>query len=215
MSHPSPDSDSRLLPVELSQNSGRRKRPRSVLVLLILLLLWSLCWGIGLAQATTPNPISVIAQAPTAPSPAELLQTTPVGNQPTIGTIDVVPERYQAGQKLYLENCATCHVGIPPGTMPSETWRQLITDPQHYGAEIRPLGAPEIQVLWNYLRDYSRPQAAEEELPYRLYQSRYFKILHPKVKFPERVSLNSCVSCHPGAKQYNFRSLTSEWQDAP
>ncbi|MGI0489679.1 diheme cytochrome C [Pantanalinema rosaneae CENA516] len=215
MSHPSPDADRQSLPIGFSSVRRSRHRPRSFLVLLILLLLWSVGWGVGLAQATMPTPVPVVAQAPVSPSPAELLQTTPVGNQPSIGTVDVVPERYRAGQKLYLENCATCHVGIPPATMPSETWRQLITDPQHYGAEIRPLGAIEIQVLWSYLRDYSRPQASGEELPYRLYQSRYFKILHPKVKFPQRVNLDSCITCHPGARQYNFRSLTSEWQDAP
>jgi cytochrome c len=139
----------------------------------------------------------------------------PAKTEAAIGTVDRITERYQPGQKLYLENCATCHIGIPPAVLPSETWQQLLPDAQHYGTEIRPLSSPEIQFVWQYLRDYSRPKAAEDPIPYRIYQSQIFRVLHPRVKFTERVTLNSCVSCHPGAGQYDFRKLSAEWQNAP
>jgi mono/diheme cytochrome c family protein len=177
-----------------------------MIVLLLVLLTWSLCLGWGLAQAKEPRAIEPVAQplpASTAVQPA------------TIGTVDVVPKSLKIGQALYLENCASCHVGIPPQVMPTETWRQLIQDSQHYGAQLQPLVAPNLQIVWQYIRTFSRPQAADEDIPYRIYQSRYFKALHPKVKLPTRLGLSSCVSCHPGADKYDFRSLTAEWQNAP
>jgi hypothetical protein len=99
--------------------------------------------------------------------------------------------------------------------MPSETWRQLLPDPQHYGLTLKPLENPNLRVVWEYLRTYSRPQAADETVPYRIYQSRFFKALHPRVDLPTKAGLNTCISCHPGADRYDFRTLSSEWQNAP
>ena len=192
---------------------SKQERRRTFVILVVLLLLWSLCLGIGLAQATEPPSLSTLAQSTVQP------ETTPASTETTepeaIGTVDVVPEKFQFGQKLYLENCDTCHIGIPPAVMPSETWRQLIQDPEHYGVTINPLQGPEVQILWQYMREYSRPQAADESTPYRIYQSRFFKALHPRVQFPQKVNLASCISCHPGAEKYDFRSLSAEWQNAP
>jgi hypothetical protein len=69
--------------------------------------------------------------------------------------------------------------------------------------------------VWNYLQTFSRPQAKDEELPYRAANSRYFKALHPKVKMSQAANISSCVTCHPGASQYNFRKLTAEWENSP
>jgi hypothetical protein len=182
-------------------------------LVLVLLLLWSLCLGIGLAQAVQPRSIGAIAQAP--PTPAVSPVASPAGSVAAIGTVDVVPAQYRLGQQLYLETCAGCHIGVPPAVMPTETWRQLLQDSQHYGATLTPLTGPSLVVAWDYLRQYSRPQSAEEEVPYRIYQSSIFKSLHPRVKLPPRTNLTSCVSCHPGAGKYDFRSLSAEWQNAP
>ncbi len=140
---------------------------------------------------------------------------TITGAQPTqteIGTVDVVPERYQLGQELYLENCATCHIAVPPAVLPTQTWQRILQDSQHYGVNIKPLVDPSRLIVWQYLQTFSRSQAKEEETPYRLNESRYFKALHPQVKLPRPIELSSCVSCHPSAADYNFRSLTPEWQ---
>ena len=197
---------------------------RSIWVLLVLLLLWSLCLGIGLAQAIEPLKSAVIpfqerdstAQLATPSDAAKPDSTKPEATMTAaIGTVDVVPERKKLGQQLYLENCATCHIGLPPAVMPSQTWRSLLQDADHYGSTIKPLANPELQIVWQYLRDYSRPLSADEPVPYRIYQSSYFQLLHPRVKFPERASLTTCLSCHPGAGTYDFRSLSAEWQNAP
>lgn len=172
---------------------------RSPWVLLLLLLLWSGILGWGLAQATSANSLS--AQVNSTPSPT--------------GTVDVVTDRYRVGQQFYLENCATCHVGLPPAVMPSQTWADLLQDTQHYGVEIKPLLEPSLQIVWNYVSTYSRPIIQRERVPYRLSQSRYFKALHPRVEFAEPVSPATCMTCHINAQQYDYRSLAPEWQDAP
>jgi mono/diheme cytochrome c family protein len=182
------------------------KRGRSIGVLLLLLLLWSICLGWGLSLATEPRGSNLVAQETTSSNSAEAA---------AIGTVDAVPERLKLGQSIYLENCATCHVGLPPAVMPTETWRQLLQDSEHYGVNLKPLSGPFLRVAWEYIRYFSRPQSAEEEVPYRIYQSKYFKILHPRVKLPSKPGLSTCISCHPGADKYDFRTLTSEWQNAP
>lgn len=225
MSHPVRQNLRRIL-IASGERHRSRQRGRSVIVLLLLLLTWSLCLGWGLAQAKEPRSVGAIAQVPPAQSPSNpaplkqspVKQTTPAssGLQPAAsGTVDVVPPALKLGQELYLENCASCHLGLPPQIMPTETWRQLIQDSQHYGAQIQPVVGPNLQIVWQYIRTFSRPQAAEEEIPYRIYQSRYFKVLHPKVELPTRVGLTSCLSCHPGGDKYDFRTLSAEWQNAP
>jgi Dihaem cytochrome c len=182
----------------------RRRRPA---ILFLLLLFWSVILGLGLAQADIPGR-----------SPAEgMAQAAPTESNPsaTIGTVDVVPANFQLGQATYLENCASCHVGLPPAIMPSQTWRSLIQEAQHYGAVIPTIQEPLRQVAWNYLSTYSRPINKDEEVPFRIAKSRFFKALHPKVTFAQPVTLNSCATCHPASAQFNFRSLSPEWTNSP
>lgn len=181
----------------LERKSHRRLRRRSPLLLFLLLLLWSIIIGWGLAVIT--NAQQTNQNAP--PSEA-------------IGTVDSVPQRYQLGQQVYLENCATCHIGVPPAVLPTQTWQRLLQDTQHYGVQLKPLVDPPRLLVWNYIRTFSRPLNKEEEIPYRIQESRYFKALHPTVKLPRPINLNSCATCHPGATEYNFRRLTPEWENS-
>jgi hypothetical protein len=165
--------------------------------------------------AETANPIPASRRTAGGEPGSETSGGTAMAQAAPIGTVDSVGDRFQAGQQLYLQTCATCHFAIPPAVFPSETWRQLLLDPQHYGATLTPLQNPNLRLVWDYLKTYSRPEATNEELPFRVYQSRYFKILHPKVKLPTRVGLANCLSCHPGGAAYDFRSVSAEWQNAP
>ncbi|MCT7948574.1 diheme cytochrome c [Ancylothrix sp. C2] len=137
-------------------------------------------------------------------------------NPPRQNTTDLLSNpQLQYGQELYLENCATCHLGLPPAVMPTETWQQLLSDTQHYGVQVKIPPDPFRVLIWNYLLISSRLLQKEEETPYRLAESRHFKALHPRVKFNEPVKLNTCISCHPSASDYNFRDLSPEWQNSP
>jgi len=166
----------------------RRSGRKSPLVLLGLAVLWSGVLGAGLARASDP----------------------------AIGTVDPVPERYQFSQELYLENCASCHIAVPPAVLPDATWRQIILNPErHYGTSLQPLVDPPRILIYSYLRDFSRPLSQGEQIPYGIDQSRYFKALHPRVEFTEPIRVGNCITCHPGAPDFNFRRLTPEWNDAP
>ncbi len=170
------------------------------MILMLVVLVWSLILGWGLAQAVEP------AQKP---------QSMSARNSAAIGTVDVIPANYRYGQQLYLENCATCHIGIPPAALPTQTWLALLQDPQHYGVELTPLVDPARHLVWSYLQTFSRQVLADENVPYRVNDSKYFKILHPKVDLPRPTTLSTCISCHPGTNQYNFRSLTAKWENSP
>lgn len=164
---------------------GRVAKKRSPFILLCLLVLWSGILGWGIATASEPN------------------------NAPSIGTVDPIPPRYQLGQQLYIENCGSCHLAIPPAVFPRQTWSELLQDPEHYGTSITPLRNPNLTLVWNYLRTFSRSIEEDESIPYRFNQSRFFQALHPDVDIPHPTTVKSCVSCHPQASDYNFRTLSS------
>lgn len=205
-------------PSEVGQVSAQsapvsRSRPRRVsrdrsrrfaLGLVAVMTAASLLLGWGFSRLSQARP--AIAQ------PAVLAQGGVNQDDDFPRTVDYVSERYQLGQRLYLENCATCHIGIPPQTLPSEAWRNLIQDSSHYGVEISPLNDPSLGLVWSYLRGFSRQKSnAEDRVPYRLSRSRYFKALHPDVPFPNGVSLESCATCHRAAQQFSFRP----WENEP
>ncbi|GAB1540448.1 diheme cytochrome c [Scytonema sp. NUACC21] len=169
-----------------------RKLKGKPLGLLLVILTWSLAMGWLLALA------------------ANVQGATPSSE---VGTVDVVPAQHQLGQELYLENCATCHIAIPPAVLPTQTWKNLLEDSQHYGVQLKPLVDPPRILVWRYLAAFSRSQLLDDEqIPYRVSSSRYFKAMHPKIKLPNPVQIGSCVTCHPSAADFNFRNLSAEWQ---
>ncbi|MGF1513296.1 MAG: diheme cytochrome C [Elainellaceae cyanobacterium] len=172
-----------------------------------------LCLGLGLALSSQIGgqiggqigSQMALAQAPPAePSSAA-----------EVGTVDPIPPEFRLGHSLYLEACASCHIGVPPAVLPVQSWQFILEEPGHYGVRISPPTNPGRLLIWQYLQQFSRSLQVEEPPPFRLENSRYFKALHPRVEFTEPVRLQGCVSCHPKAEIFNFRALTSAWADAP
>ncbi len=65
---------------------------------------------------------------------ASLLKEPAIAQSPSS---DTVLNRYQIGQQTYLENCATCHIAIPPSILPSQTWKKILENPDsHYGIRL-------------------------------------------------------------------------------
>ncbi|MEN9225360.1 MAG: hypothetical protein Q6L60_11920 [Thermostichus sp. HHBFW_bins_43] len=118
----------------------------------------------------------------------------------------------QLEQAQYVRSCGGCHVALPAQVLPTETWRRLLQDPNHYGQQIQPLTGVPLQLAWGYLRPNSRPLMQREQVPYRLADSRYFRALHLQVEFPSPVRVSSCVDCHPRVNQGDFASLSPDWQ---
>ncbi len=191
----------------MSRKWRQKKQPqRSPLVLLLLIVLWSVALGWGMALAIDPlgdvsNPKSKIA-----------LHSS--DDSLNLKSVDPVPSNLQIGQELYLENCSSCHIPIPPAVLPTETWRKLLQEPQqHYGKKLPPLVRISQLLIWEYVKTFSRTLDQDEPMPIYMEQSRYFKALHPQVELPNPLTHRSCIICHPGAKKFDYRSLTPEWEN--
>lgn len=117
----------------------QRRRP-SALIWGLLVLLWSIGLGWGLASVGRSQQAQDIWQAP------------------HIGTVDPIPERYQTGQALYLEACASCHIGVPPAVFPTETWRDLLLDENHYGQRIEVLPPRKFTLSGTIYRPFPVPK---------------------------------------------------------
>lgn len=186
------------------KSNTRRQSAPAIVGLTLLLILFTVLMGIGLAQAIEPKSMLKLSQPVTQPVTQPLIQPDPVS------------DRDKAGQTLYLENCATCHLGIPPAVMPTQTWQALLQDPQHYGINIELPQGTDRRLIWNYIKNASRPIAdTSDQVPYRIGDSRYFRALHPKIKFAEKPTLTTCITCHPSAQGFNFRTLTPEAEKSP
>ena len=99
--------------------------------------------------------------------------------------------------------------------MPTETWRKILEKPQnHYGISLNLISLTQV-LIWNYLKNYSRPLSPGERPADIVDESRYFRALHPNVDLPKVVTLKTCISCHPSANTFDFRTLSKEWNDTP
>ncbi len=122
--------------------------------------------------------------------------------------VRVDSNNYQLGQELYVQNCSSCHIPIPAEVLPTDTWQEILEKPgKHYGTSLPKLSSINIRLIWSYLRTSSRPLLERELQPEFVTQSRYFKALHPKVDLPKPVTHQSCILCHPGASQLDYRTL--------
>ncbi|MBD2578124.1 cytochrome C [Oscillatoria sp. FACHB-1406] len=178
----------------------RKSKKRSPSILILIILLWSalIGWGGAMAMAKG-NPTLNVAS----------------GEQ-LLASVDPTPARAQLGLQVYRDRCGSCHLAIPPEIFPMQTWQQLLQKPQeHYGTSLKSIIRPELRLMWEYLSTASRPLQEGETIPYRFGNSHYFKILHPRVPLPNPISHTTCVSCHLGAKNFDFRSLTPEWENSP
>ncbi len=178
-----------------------RNRRRSPLILLLLLVVWSVVMGWGLAQARE-LPLSGV---PNTSTPATQ----------TIASLEPLPSPLDVGRQYYLNSCGSCHVALPPMVLPTETWRQMLLEPQHYGVTLDLPRGPVLRVMWSYLSNASRAQQDDESVPFRVAQSRFFRALHPRVKFATPPNVTGCASCHIGAKEFDYQSLSPQWRNAP
>lgn len=149
----------------------------------------------------------VLSHIPHVPEPLLAQENTGVDIRifPANTTTDSVPKSLEVGQSLYVQNCGSCHIALPPAVFPTQTWDQIIRDPSHYGAIIDPLTQPQQSWMRRYLIFASRLLKTGESTPYRFRQSRFFKILHYDVDLPSTVTSNTCISCHAKAPDFNFR----------
>ncbi len=175
----------------------QRFNPIPLMVLLVIAV-----WSIGIGWGITHTLEAFAESAPPA-----------IAASPNDG----LSARFEAGKDLYVETCSGCHIALPPEVLPTEAWQKLLEKPNdHYGTSVPNLIRLSQLLIWDYLRTFSRTLPAKDEpIPFYVELSRYFKILHPRVEFTESVTHKSCIVCHPGVKNFDFRTLTPQWDDAP
>lgn len=176
-----------------SQQMAGRSRVHLSVITLLLLATWSLLGGWGLSQTANASETQDF----------------------TLARVDVLPERLELGEQVYLRECASCHIAPSPAVLPTQSWARILVQADHYGNRITPLQPPVLDLVWEYVRYTSRPVSGNAPIPDRLRTSQFFRALHPRVEFQDRPNLATCVSCHPGAGAYNFRELSAEWENAP
>ncbi|MEO1209566.1 MAG: cytochrome C [Cyanobacteria bacterium J06638_20] len=201
---------------ELRSRQKWRSRPLlRVFAVFLPILLFSGILGTGLEQAWAQRPQEPLSVAAALDMSGDNLERSS-GIEPdiTLASLDVIPEDLQLGQSVYLRECASCHVAPSPAVLPTQTWARLLVSAQHYSTQIEVMGRPAIDLVWDYIQFASRPILANETAPDRIRNSRFFRALHPRVEI-ERVDLASCAGCHPNAWDYDYRTLSQDWIDAP
>jgi cytochrome c553 len=111
----------------------------------------------------------------------------------------------------YQQECAACHVAFPPGMLPADSWRRLMSNlPRHYGTDAS-LDPPTVSELATWLGanagTYKRAREAPPED--RITKSAWFIRKHDEVpaavwKRPAVKSAANCAACHTQADQGNF-----------
>jgi hypothetical protein len=198
----------------MPQQKRRSHALRRVFAVFLPILLFSGILGTGLEQAWAQLPQEPLSAATTVETGDDLERAVGIEPDMTLASLDVVPESLQLGQSVYLRECATCHVAPSPAVLPTQTWATLLVSAQHYSTQIEVMGRPAIDLVWDYIQFASRPILENETAPDRMRNSRFFQALHPRVEI-ERVDLASCAECHPNAWDYDYRTLSQEWLDAP
>lgn len=109
----------------------------------------------------------------------------------------------------YVEECGGCHVAFPPGLLPAESWRRLMSDlPRHYGSD-----ASLDEALRRSLAAWLEANASRKRLQAppqdRITKSRWFVREHDEVPADawRRASVKTaanCSACHPGAAKGDY-----------
>jgi mono/diheme cytochrome c family protein len=115
----------------------------------------------------------------------------------------------------YKQECAACHVAFPPGMLPAESWRRLLSNlPHHYGTDAS-LDAATVNELATWLSANAGTYRRVREAPLedRITRSAWFIRKHDEVpaavwKRPAVKSATNCAACHTQADQGDFNEHT-------
>lgn len=109
----------------------------------------------------------------------------------------------------YVDECGSCHVAFPPGLLPAESWRRLMSDlPHHFGTDAS-LDEPLRRSLAAWLEANASRKRLEAPPQDRITKSRWFVREHDEVPADawRRASVKTaanCSACHPGAAKGDY-----------
>ena len=115
----------------------------------------------------------------------------------------------------YKQECAACHVAFPPGMLPLDSWRRLLSNlPHHYGTDAS-LDPATVNELAAWLSANAGTYKRVREVPPedRITRSAWFIRKHDEVpsalwKRPAVKSATNCAACHTQADQGDFNEHT-------
>ena len=111
----------------------------------------------------------------------------------------------------YAQECASCHVALPPAMLPARSWQRVMAGlDRHYGVDAS-LDPATVRLLGDWLQaNAGAGKRVREEPPQdRITRSAWFERKHRKID-PAVWQLGSvktaanCAACHAGAEQGRF-----------
>jgi len=135
--------------------------------------------------------------------------------------------------KLYADECGSCHFAYQPGLLPERSWRDMMAKLDDHFGENAELDDADRQALTDYLSanaadhsNYKRSikfmrSIGSNETPERITNVAYFKRKHREVprRILDKVSLSNCQQCHTKADRgsYSEREIDipgyGRWED--
>lgn len=112
----------------------------------------------------------------------------------------------------YKQECSACHVAYPPGLLPTQSWRRIMSGlPRHFGTDAS-LEAASVKQISDWLSKHAAPLAegARAVRPdERITRSAWFIRQHDEVpsgtwNLPSVKSAANCAACHTRAEQGDF-----------
>lgn len=130
---------------------------------------------------------------------------------------------YAKPNPTYAEECGSCHIAYPPGLLPADSWRRIMSSLQDHFGDNAELDQATNQEIMTFLlahaadnSSYRRSQqlmtavqGASIQPPLRITDNPYFRHEHHEVsprllKQSGAVSMSHCNACHQRAEQGSF-----------
>ena len=115
--------------------------------------------------------------------------------------------------RVYVQECAGCHMAYPPGLLPAASWRRMMGRlDEHYGSDAS-IDEATVRQLSEWLQAHAgtgkRVRAEPPPPDDRITRSAWFARKHDEVAPAtwRRASIRSaanCMACHPGAERGDF-----------
>jgi len=139
--------------------------------------------------------------------------------------------------KLYTDECASCHFGFQPGLLPARSWVKLMGNLENHFQDDASLESKDVETLTQYLVQNSSDHAmnykrskkitnsiSRNSTPIRISQTPYFKKKHRELRKSmitqkEIKSISNCAACHRTASEgvYSERYINipnyGRWDD--
>jgi cytochrome c553 len=111
----------------------------------------------------------------------------------------------------WAKECSACHTAYPPGLLPAESWRKLMSGlDKHFGADAS-VTPQENQEITAFLVANASNRWTGAGAPLRITETQWFKRKHSAEEVPAAVwkraavkSPANCQACHAGADRADF-----------